>query len=205
MNPNFSDGVDSLYRDANILVLLSLAIALSPEDSSLKSAAPGLIAAGRKLAEVQNLDEAKAAAEEVKNAVASTADTSSLRWEKTVHLSPLMKKGLPNITTEIKRLGRNEKTLSRSGNLDKVVGATATLTVIAVGCRPNVDETLAPTEEAQWLEYCDRLYDASLELNKAAAAFRDKTGSFDDFSAAFKAVDATCNTTCHASFGGTTN
>ena len=205
VNPNFSDGAESLYRDANVLALLALAIGKSEGDSALKPAAPALVAAAVKVGSARNLIEATAAVAEVKAALSVSGDVSTLEWKKTAKLSPLMKKALPSITTEMKRLGRNEKTLARSNNLDKVVGSSATLVVIAIGCRPNVDETLAPTEAQLWEQYCDRLYDAAAKLNHAADAFRAGSGTFDDFSAAYKEVDSTCNTTCHEKFGGSVN
>ena len=202
LNPNFEDGVGSLYRDANVLVLLALAIGLSPEDSELKAAAPALVAAAQEVAQVTDLGSAKKSVEALRAACSAQGDASQLTWTKLAHLSPLMKKGLPNLTTEIKRLARNEKTLERSGNLEKVVGDAATLAVIALGVRPNVEETLSPNEDELWAQYCDQLYTASYKMYQASKALQSTEGKFDDFSAAFKEVDATCNTTCHEKFGG---
>jgi len=202
LTPNFADGSSSLYRDANTLALIALALGKSSEESGMKAATPGLIAAAQQVARSQNNDEAKAAYQAVQDALKSTGNTDDLKWEKVAHLSPVMKKSLPSLTTEIKRLSRNEKTFLRSSNSGKVIGLSATLVAIAAGCRPNVDETLAPTEENLWNEYCSQLYEASMKLNQAAHAVVDGTAPFDDFTAAFKQVDATCNTTCHEKFGG---
>ena len=203
MNPNFSDGVESFYRDSNTLALLALAIGLSSEDSPRKKAMPEVLSATIAASGVKNLEEARASVAAIQKALDSEGDLSALKWEKVARLEPIMKKALPSITTEIKRLSRSEKTLTRSNNLEKVIGDAATLVVISVGCRPNVDETLAPTEKELWESYCDRLYSTARDLNQKASAFREGNGSFDEFSAAFKALDATCNTTCHEKFGGT--
>ncbi|MBR2585094.1 MAG: hypothetical protein IKE64_06650 [Thermoguttaceae bacterium] len=204
MNPNFEDGVGSFYRDTNIIALLALAVGLSPEDSPYKASASAIVSAAESASKVQSLADAKTTAADLK---ASFTEMSGgdLAWTKVADLGPVMKKGLPNITTEIKRLGKNEKTLTRSGNLDKVIGSTATLAVIAQGCRPNVGDTLAPDEDAQWQEFCGRLYDAAMAANRAAVDLKDGSGTFDAFQAAHKEIEATCNTTCHAVFGGSVN
>lgn len=202
INPNFSDGVESLYRDANIYLLLTMAIAMSPDESPVKSSAEPRILAAQKLAAVTNLKEAKAAYAELLAAEKLTGNPI-VAWSKVAHLSPIMKKGLPAMSTEIKRLTRNEKTFTRPNNAEKVIGASAALAVIALGSRPNVAETLAPNEEALWQEYCDHLHAVALALNKTAHAVQEGTRSFADLTAAFHDVDATCNTTCHEKFGGT--
>ncbi len=204
-NPHFSDGVDSLYRDANILLLLSLALGTSAEESPYKAAAPAIVSAAQNAAQVQDLPSAKAAVGEIKAALNTSGDPSSLQWTKVARLSPLMKKGLPNIIQEMKRLGGRENTITRKGNLDKVIGDSATLAVIALGCRPNVDETLAPNEDDLWREYCGRLYEAAFRVNQAAVSLREGTGKYADYSAAFEDLNKTCNTTCHKTFGGATN
>ncbi|MDO4587700.1 MAG: hypothetical protein Q4C95_10440, partial [Planctomycetia bacterium] len=205
MNPNFSDGVESLYRDANVFILIALVIGKSPEESQYKTAVVGLIEAAQKINFVSNKEEAKEAVEKTKEAFQSQNDPSMLKWEKVAHLSPIMKKALPSMTTEIKRLSRNEKTFRREANTQKILGASAALAVVAIGCRPNVDETLAPNEEELWQSYCDKLYSRAIELNKVAHQVHEEKIPFETFSAAFKEIDSTCNTTCHEKFGGQTN
>lgn len=204
VNPNFEDGVGSLYRETNIIALLALAVGLSPEESTYKDSAPAIVAAAVSASSAQSLAEAKSAVADLKAAFGQSSD-ADLAWSKVANLAPVMKKGLPNITTEIKRLGKNEKTLTRAGNIDKVIGATATLAVIAQGCRPNVGDTLAPNEDGQWQEFCDRLYNAAMAANRAAVDLKSGSGTYDAFSVAHKEIESTCNTTCHATFGGTTN
>ncbi len=201
-NPDYAEASSALQRDVNVMILLAMAIGQSPEEGKYKDHAASIIEAGRKVIAATPVDEATAAVGDLQKALDAPADSSTVTWEKAAHLSPLMKKALPNLTTEIKRLGRNEKTLLRGSNLEKVTGASAAMTVIALGCRPNVEETAAPTEEKLWLEYCDTLYEASLKLNQEANALKSKTGSFDDFSKALKTMDATCGSTCHKTFGG---
>lgn len=205
LNPNFSDGAESLYRDANMFSLISLAIALSPEESLLSPMTPALLAVSQKVAHSKNQREAKAAFEEFQDALKSSGDPSALRWTKVVHLAPIMKKAIPALSTEIKRLTRNESTFNRGNNSEKVILAAAALAVGAIGCRPNVDETLAPHESALWEQYCDQLYTASLKFNEIAHQVVEGTSPFSALSTAFEAMDATCNGTCHEKFGGNTS
>ncbi len=78
------------------------------------------------------------------------------------------------------------------------------LVAIALGCRDNVGETLSPDDEELWLEYCDLLAETTLEFNRQANAVAQGKGSFEAMKAAYKAVEDTCNTTCHSQFGGST-
>ena len=202
--PNFTEAVGGLYRDVNMMILLAMAIGQSDEEGKWKPCAADVIQSGKSVISAKNKDDAAAAAKSLQKILAdpAAAAEADVTWEKAAHLAPLMKKALPSLTTEIKRLGRNEKTFKRGENPEKVAGSAAALAVIAVGCRPNVDETIAPEEGKLWEEYCDTLYASAMKLNEAAGAVRDGNGSFADFSAALKEVDATCTATCHEKFGG---
>ncbi len=205
MIPSFEDGSVGLYREANSLAVVALALGTSPDDSPLKAAAPALIQAAQKAATAQNIDEAKAALDAVVAARAGKGAASAalpLEWKKVAALRPLMKNAVPAISTEIKRLARNEKTFGRAANTKKVLDNAATLVAISLGCRDSVDETLAPNESELWADYCDRLYAASLDFNDKIDAAAKGTGDFDAAKAAFKEVEATCNSTCHEKFGG---
>lgn len=204
VNPNFSDGVESLYRDANMFAILALAIGLSPEKSEIAPSVPAMIVASQNLAKVKTLEEATAAMAKLQESIGKASE-ANLSWGKTVVLAPVMKKAIPALSTEIKRLTRSEKTFARGNNSEKVRGASAALAVAALGCRPNVDETLAPNEHELWEKYCRQLYEASLNLNNVVHQTIEGKASFDSLSKAFDAVDETCNTTCHEKFGGATN
>lgn len=204
VSPVFEDAAGGLHRDVNTLILLAMAIGQSEEEGQFKSAAPRIVEVGREIIAADNPADAAAGVETLKKIIAAPDSETGgeIKWEKAAHLPPLMKKALPSLTTEIKRLGRNEKTFKRGENSAKVAGNAATLAVIAVGCRPNVDETTAPDEEELWKEYCDVLYASAMKLNETAGAVRDGNGTFADFSAALKEVEATCSATCHEKFGG---
>ncbi len=201
--PSFEDGVVGLYRDANALAAVALALGKSTEDAPAKAAAPAILEAARAAASAKNLEEAQAAMKAIEAARTSKGSTDALRWnQKVVALRPLMKNAVPALTTEMKRLGRNEKTFLRRGNAKKVIDNATVLVALALACRENVDETLAPEEDELWREYCERLAAAANDFNEKANATAAGKGDFAEALAAMKTVEATCNTTCHEKFGG---
>ena len=196
---DFSDASGNLMRDANVLVLLAMAIAQSTESGTLKSAAPALLSDAKAILAAADADAAAAAVKAMKADLdSSSAAAGTVVWENAVQLSPLMSKVVPSLTTEIKRLSKNEKTLLRAGNTDKVAGASALLAVVAIGSRLSVAETSAPDQEALWKEYCDRFAELSLRVNGAVHALSEG-GAFDDYAAALKDLEKTCSV-CHADF-----
>lgn len=196
---DFGDASGNLMRDANVLVLLAMAIAQSDESGDLKAAAPAVLADAKALLAAGDAEAAAAAVKAIKADVASPAGSAApVRWEKAAQLAPLMGKIVPSLTSEIKRLSKNEKTLLRAGNIDKVAGAAALLTVVAEGSRLNVSETTAPDQDALWKEYCDEFAVLSLNVNRTARALSNG-GAFDDYAAALKELEKTCNV-CHAKF-----
>ncbi|MCF0234058.1 MAG: hypothetical protein HUK22_03665, partial [Thermoguttaceae bacterium] len=192
-----------LYREANSLAVVAMALGASEDDSPLKVAAEPLIAAAQQAAGAKNLAEAKTALKAVIEARAAKNGATPLEWKKVATLKPLMKNAVPALSTEIKRLGRNEKTLTRGKNAQKVLDNAAILATIAVGCRDNVTETLAPKEEKLWLEYCARFHAAAIDYSDKIEAAA-KGGDFEEAAAAFKVLESTCNATCHEKFGGQT-
>lgn len=196
----FEDAAGNLKRDVNVLVLLAMALGQSEEGSSLKDTA-GIVHSGKQILDSADADGAAQAVKAMQSA-ASAASGKKAEWEKAAQLAPLMSKVVPSLTTEIKRLSKNEKTLLRAGNSEKVAGDAASLAVVALGSRLSAAETKAPNEEALWKEYCAQLCASSLKLNEAANALRDGGASYADFSAALKEVEATCSGACHEKFSG---
>ncbi len=196
---DFQDASGNLMRDANVLVLLAMAIAQSEESGAVKPAAPALFRDGKALLAAADADAAVEAVSAMKADLESPSSSAEpVVWEKAAQLSPLMTKIVPSLTTEIKRLGKNEKTLLRAGNADKVAGAAAALAVVAAGSRMSVSETSAPDQESLWKEYCDQFCALSLAVNKAAHAVSNG-GAYDDYAAALKELEETCGV-CHAKF-----
>ncbi len=190
-------------RDASALAVVALAIGASDAaDSSFKGSVSGLIQAADQISNAKNVAEVKKGLQALKGAVAGKGADEKLVWSKVASLKPLMKYALPSLSTEIKRLARNEKTFLRGSNAKKVIDDSTIMVAIALGCRENVDETQAPDEEKIWRQYCERLAESALEFNKRANEAAAKQGAFDDMKSAFKEVEETCSSTCHEKFGG---
>ncbi|MBR5758905.1 MAG: hypothetical protein IKX88_09945 [Thermoguttaceae bacterium] len=202
MIPNFEDGVLGVRRDANALAVVAMTLGASDYEAPICGVASDLIDASTQLAKAETVADVKKAYQALVAARAKKGTPKKLEWKKVAELQPLMKNALPSISTDVKRLSRNEKTFLRGENAQKVINDSTILAAIALGCRENVDETLAPTEEKVWREYCDRLATASVEFNKRANAVAAGKGSFDEMKEAFKAVEDTCSSTCHEKFGG---
>ncbi len=203
MIPKFEDGMVAVRRDASSLAVVALAIGASEAaDSSFKGSVFGLIQAADQISNAKNVGEVKKGLQALKIAVANKGADKELTWSKVASLKPLMKYALPSLSTEIKRLARNEKTFLRGSNAQKVIDDSTIMVAVALGCRENVDETQAPDEEKIWRQYCERLAESALEFNKRANEVVAKQGAFDDMKDAFKVVEETCSSTCHEKFGG---
>ncbi len=202
MIPDFEDGVLGVRRDANALAVVAMTIGASGYDDPICGIASDLVSVSNRLARAKNAADVKEAYKELVVARGKTGDPKKLKWSKVAELRPLMKNALPSITTDVKRLSRNEKTFLRGANARKVINDSTILAAIALGCRENVDETLAPEEDDVWREYCERLAAAAIEFNKQANDVVAKKGSFEEMKEAFKAVEETCSSTCHEKFGG---
>jgi len=202
MIPKFEDGIVGVRRDASALAVVALVIGVTDADSSFKGVASDLIQATEQISNAKNVAEVKKGLRALKDASAGKGTPDNLSWTKVASLKPLMKYALPSLSTEIKRLARNEKTFLRSSNARKVIDDSTIMVAVALGCRENVDETQAPDEEKVWREYCEKLADSALEFNKLASDVAAKHGSFDDMKNSFKTVEETCSSTCHAKFGG---
>ncbi len=202
MSPDFEDGVVGVRRDANALAVVAMTLGASDYDSPLQGVVTDLLESANLVEQAKSGAEVKKAYQQIVAVRAKTGKAKKLDWKKVAALHPLMKYAVPSLATDVKRLTRNEKTFLRGKNTRKVIDDSTILVAIALGCRENVEDTLAPSEEKLWLQYCERLASASLELNKQANLLADKKGSFDDLKTAAKEVEATCNSTCHEKFGG---
>ncbi len=193
----FVDDADVLFRDANTLAMIALALGLSKEDNPYKKAAPAIIEAAHKVEAVKNLDEATQAVAEVKKALKAEAGTNDLSWDKKVaSLKPIMK-AVPNINTQVKRNLRTEAALKKGGR--KVVEGAAVLAVIGQGSIPNAVDTIKPDAVKDWKIQCLELRDAALELNRAASGYEAGKAKFEEIQAAYERLSDSCDS-CHKIF-----
>ena len=192
---DFAGDANVLARDANTLILISLAVGMS-EDGKYKAAAPEIIKAAQAVAAAKDLAAAKAGVAAVKAALAKKS-TDKLEWAKVAKMEPTMKLAVPRINTGMTRYIRTEATLKRG--IPNVAGATAALAAISQGLTPNFDETIKPDQKDEWVKLTQDFRDATLKANAAIHGFDKGDVSFDDFKAALTEMKEDCEH-CHAVF-----
>jgi hypothetical protein len=185
---DFKDAEGKIARDANTLILVSLALGLHDTDNKYKAAAPAMVKAGQQVAAAKDYAAAKAAVAELKKAAEAGAASGELKWEKVATLSALMKQ-VPMINTKLKRNMRRFSTKAKES-----AGDTATLAVIAQGSMANSDETKKPGEVKEWYKYCEQMRDAAAAVNAAIHAGDQKAADKQ-----MKAMTKSCDD-CHAVF-----
>ena len=195
--PRFVEDAEVLYRDANTLALIALALGLSKEDNPYKKAAPAIIQAAMKMETVKNFDEAAKVIAEIKQSLKAEGDPTTLSWDKKiVTLRPIMK-AVPNINTLVKRNLRTEAALRRGSRT--VAEGSAVMAVIGQGSIPNVTETIKPGAVKEWTAHSIEFRDAALGLNRAALDYEAEKGTFDAVQDAYEALSDSCDS-CHVLF-----
>ncbi|MDR1384462.1 MAG: hypothetical protein LBJ67_11570 [Planctomycetaceae bacterium] len=193
---DFAADSSVLSREGNALVLVSLAIGLSEEESKYKAAAPSIIKAAKDVAAAKDLAGAKAAVEALNKSLAAKSD-EKLEWKKVAEMSPTMKLAVPRINTSMTRYVRIERALKTG--IDNVKGGTAAFVAISQGLEPNFDETKKPDQKDKWLELSHDFRDAALKANTAAHGFEKGNVQFADFKKAVSEMKESCEK-CHAVF-----
>jgi len=195
--PRFVEDAEVLYRDANTLALIALALGLSKEDNPYKKAAPAIIQATAKMETVKNFDEAAKVIAEIRLSLKAEGDPATLSWDKkVVTLRPIMK-AVPNINTLVKRNLRTEAALKRGTRI--VAEGSAVMAVIGQGSIPNVAETIKPGADKEWTAHSLEFRDVSLALNKAASEYEAGRDTFDAVQNAYEALSDSCDS-CHKLF-----
>ncbi|MCL2116967.1 MAG: hypothetical protein FWH27_00925 [Planctomycetaceae bacterium] len=189
---------DSLIKDASALMLVALAIGLSPEDSQYKKAVPAIIKACAGFKTAGTYAEAKAAVAGIAQATQESGDSSTLSWSKIVALKPAMK-AVPVVNSGVSRNMRNELTLKKG--IARVCEGTATLAVIVHGSIANADETIKPAEAELWKKQCELFRDMALETNKMAHDFEAGNVSFGTLRSQYDKLNESCDA-CHEHFVG---
>ena len=132
----YKDSADKVVKDANTLSVLALALGLNDQDSNYKKAAPALVKAAQKLAAAKDLATAKAGVAAVKEALGSSGDASSMKWEKVASLEALMGQ-VPLVNA---RLKRNTASARFAKMAKDNAGESATLAAIAQASMANADD-----------------------------------------------------------------
>lgn len=184
----YQDSVDKIKRYADSLAVIALAIGLHDQDSRLRKAAPALVKASQELAGAADFPSARAGVANVKAALSSNGDPSSLKWTRVASLKTLMEQ-VPLINTKLKRyIRRFEK------GAPYIAGNSAALVAIGQGSLHNAGETEAPDKVAEWYKYCVDMRNSAAALNKAVHAKNE-----DAAKTAMDALQQSCDR-CHAVF-----
>jgi hypothetical protein len=169
-------------KDANTLVLLTLAAGLDDQDNAYKAAAPALLKAAQELAKAAAFTEpppgtqtppaevakryaaVKAAAAALKKAAESKdGNPAALTWTKVADLPELMKQ-VPLVYNRLKRNLRADRFKKRAA---ANAGDTTTLAVIAQGVIADTSAVKKAGEEEKWFKLCVEMRDSASALNKA--------------------------------------
>ncbi|MDR1493983.1 MAG: hypothetical protein LBT05_14875 [Planctomycetaceae bacterium] len=193
---DFAADSSVLSREGNALILVSLAIGLSEEESKYKAAAPSIVKAAKDVAAAKDLAGAKAAVEALNKSLTAKSD-EKLEWKKVAAMSPTMKLAVPRINTSMTRYVRIERALKTG--INNVKGGTAALAALSQGLGPNFDETQKPDQKDKWLELLYDFRDAALKANAAAHGFEKGDVKFADFKKSISEMKESCEK-CHAVF-----
>jgi hypothetical protein len=186
---DYKDVAERIYKDANTIILIALALGLHDTPNKYQQYAAGMVAASQQLMDAKDYASAKAALAALKAATAEPkGDPKALGWKKLAHMAPLMQQ-VPLIHSRIKRSMRRFERQAAS-----IAGDAATIAVIGEGSMYNVDETDKPDEAEKWYQYCIQMRDAAAALNRAAKAKDAKAADV-----ALKDLAKSCDD-CHTVF-----
>lgn len=179
-------------KDAATLAALAVAVGLHDENNQLKSAAPALLHAARKLAECDNQADAKAAFAAVEAAIKSgTGKRDEPSWDESAAAIESLMKQVTFLNTQLRRG-------VRSGKLRRPESVVAQATVLAVLGQAVI------CEGEDWAEDDEQLAawkEMAAELRAAAVAMRDAAAAEDGAAAEAgkERIEQSCKT-CHEAF-----
>ncbi|MCA9103296.1 MAG: cytochrome c [Planctomycetales bacterium] len=179
-------------KDAATLAALAVAVGLHDQDNALKSAAPALLHAARKLAECDNQADASAAFAEVEAALKSGAgEQDDPSWDEPAAAIQSLMKQVTYLNTQVRRS-------IRSGKIRRPESVASSATVLAVLGQAIVcdgDDWASDDEQlAAWETMAAEMRGAAVALRDAALA---NDGAAAD--AAKDRVEQSCKT-CHDAF-----
>ena len=186
----FADSESKIGKGANTVAVIALALGLSDEESKYKKAAPAVIKAAQAVSTAKGFAATKAAVADLKAAMTSEGDPSTLKWSKVASMPELMAQ-VPLINTKLKRYARGSRMKKKA---DDLKGYTAVIAAIGQASMANAGDTEKPTETTKWYAYCAQMRDAAAAVNKAVAA-----GDADKVKSAMKDLQQSCDD-CHAVF-----
>ena len=188
---DYDDLADRVPKDANTLIVISLALALHDTDNPYKQAAPLMLEASEKLADAKDYETAKAGVETLKKVMKEKpADSPQVEWKKVASLEELML-AVPGINTNLKRNIRMRRPKTDS---PRAAGHSAALAAIAEASLYHSADTEKPELAKEWFKYCIQMREGAAQVN-AAANKQDKEAAL----AAMKNLAQSCDN-CHEVF-----
>ena len=191
---NYSEAIQSrVQKDANILVILLMALGMHDQDSAYKASAPRLVELAEELV-TSATDQAKA-----KAAYASLAKGiqdgeeggKPLAWEHRAQLGLLMKQ-VTTINSRLRMATLRESRFARAK--EDAAGYAAALAVVGQAAHADTHEVKDPAMVDEWYKYASEMRDAAGAVGEAIAK--------DDFAAvqaSMQRLQANCDA-CHEAF-----
>ncbi|MBU4272513.1 MAG: cytochrome c [Planctomycetes bacterium] len=182
---------EKIAKEANTLIIITLALGLHDEPNKYKDRAGALMQAAALLAAVEDLEAAKKAVAAVREAADGKRKSNmELKWGRAASLPELMKQ-VPLVNTKLKRHVKGERFKSKA---KLTAGYTAVIAAIAQGSMADTSEAKDAGQVKQWFEFSVAMRDSAGALN-AAIHKGDEPAAAE----AMKKLAQSCND-CHAVF-----
>ncbi len=182
---------EKIAKEANTLIVISLALGLHDQPNQYKDRAGAIMQAAADLAAVKDLAAAKQGIVALRAAAEGKQNSAlKLHWGPTASLPELMKQ-VPLVNTKLKRYVKGARFKSKA---KLTAGYTAVIAAIGQGSIPNISEAKNPEQVKQWYKFAADLRDAAGALNASIHKGDAKAGAAD-----MKRLSQSCND-CHAVF-----
>jgi len=187
----FKDAGEKVARDANTLIVIALGLGLHDQDNKYKKAAPAVMKAAQKLAEVKEFGAAKEGLADVKKAASGDVKAEGeLKWEKVASLPALMKQ-VPLIHNKLKRNVKGERFESKAKDSQ---GQSAVIAIIGQGSLADTTQAKSDEQVAQWYKFSAQMRDVAGAVN-AGVHGKDQSATAESMVRLQKSCDE-----CHEVF-----
>ncbi|MEX2138293.1 MAG: hypothetical protein WD894_03475 [Pirellulales bacterium] len=179
-----------ITKDANVMALLTLHLALHDSDHPLAKSAGAAVQAAQALSTATDFKSASDAYRELKKALAGEASPVAAKWGKVSSMGQVMKQ-VSVINASLKRGLQPARLKSQA---KKTAGEAATLAAIANSLLFDTHEVKNEADTPDWYQYSIEFRESAGALNAAI-----KTGQTAKVSPALKRMSTSCDT-CHKKF-----
>jgi cytochrome c556 len=179
-----------VIKDANVMAVLALHLAMHDSDHPLKTSADAAVKAAQGLSTATDFKSASEAYRELEKAIAGDASPVEAKWGKVASMGQLMKQ-VSVINAALKRGLQPARLKSQA---KKTKAETATLAAIANSLLFDTHEVKNEADTPDWYAYSVEFRESAGALNAAI-----KTGQTAKVSPALKRMSTSCDT-CHKKF-----